>query len=244
MMIKKILTLLFLLFLSIGSLFSLVSANLLPPAERPVWEAGLYWQYFDEARQESLEYWVLGVRSIRDVDHYLLAQRNQRDGEISINLAFAPLHSPFPRRTNTPLSQMYFDFPLEANLAWTVRDAASAGFLNSSQIDAQIQVLETIETSFGSYESFRVDLQREGNTWSVWYSPRLQSWVQQTNPINDSIFVLQQSWQFTSVYALDTLYDTIEPMLQSDRLGIRRLLNSLIQFEFDAPRAEALKATL
>ncbi len=244
MAIKKNLALLFLLFLSLGGLFGVVSASLLPPAERPDWEAGLYWNYFDEVRQESLEYWVLGVRSIRDVDHYVLAQRNQRDGETSIGLAFAPVRSPFPRRTNTPESQTYLDFPLEVNLVWTVREAASAGFLNASQINAQIQVAETIETSFGNYESFRVDYQREDNAWSLWYSPRLKTWVQQTNPINDSVFVLQQSWQFTQVYALDTLYDAIEPLLQTDRLGMRRLLNSLIQFDFDTPRAEALKATL
>lgn len=244
MAIKKSSTLYFLTFICLGMLFGAASANQLPPAERPVWSDGLYWKYFDEARQESLEYWVLGVRVIREVDHYVLAQRNQRDGETSIDLAFAPVRSPFPRRTNTPDSQTYLDFPLEVNLVWTVREAASAGFLNASQIDAQIETVEVVETLIGPHESFRVDYQREDDTWSLWYSPRLKSWIKQTNPVNDSVFLLQETWQFTQPYVLDLLYNTIEPLLETDRLGMRRLLNNLIQFEFDAARAEALKAML
>lgn len=244
MAIKKIFTFIFLTVINLGMLFGTVSANQLPPAERPIWNDGLYWNYFDAARQESLEYWVLGVRAIREVDHYVMAQRNQRDGETSIDLAFAPVRSPFPRRTNTPDSQTYLDFPLEVNLVWTVRESASAGFLNASQIDAQIETVEVVETLIGPHESFRVDYQRENDTWSLWYSPRLKSWIKQTNPVNDSVFLLQETWQFTQPYVLDLLYNTIEPLLETDRLGMRRLLNNLIQFEFDAARAEALKAML
>jgi len=229
--------------------FSGPGAAQIAQAPRPAWSPGLYWRYANDADAESLEYWVLGVRSIRDVDHYVLAQRTVSDVSsvsdgTSLSLAFAPVRSPFPRRTNTPDSQTYLDFPLEVGIAWSVRQAASAGFLSASAIDAQLDALERVETGFGAYHAFRVTYTRDDDTWDLWYSPAIQSWIKQTSPVDGSAFVLQESWQFTQAYALDAFYDFIEVSLTADRLDARRLLNDLIQFEFDAPRAETLKAQL
>lgn len=222
----------------------IVAADLIDQAQLPEWQPGFYWGYFNAQRDETLEYWVLGTRAIRGLDHYVLAQKNHRDGALSINLAFAPVRAPFPRRTNTPASQTYLDFPLEQGLLWTVREAASAGFLNTTEIQAQLFVFEKVETGFGAFDSFRIDYEREGQTWSLWYAPHAQSWVKQTNPVDGSAFVLQETWQFTGAYALKELFALIESQLEIDPKGMRRLLNDLIKFEFDIPRAEALKTKL
>jgi hypothetical protein len=220
------------------------SAQMITQAERPVWQPGLYWHYQNDTDSETLEYWVLGVRSIREVDHYVLAQRSIDGDEVSLSLAFAPVRSPFPRVTNTPDSQTYLDFPLEMDIFWTVRESASAGFLNSAGITAQLDAIEKVNTGFGLYDAFRITYTRNDDTWQLWYSSAISSWIKQTSPANGSAMVLQESWQFSLDYALDVFYTAIEPLLKTDRLGMRRLLNNLIRYEFDAPRAESLKQQL
>ena len=209
-------------------------------APLPRWEPGFYWKYLNEARTESLEYWVLGVRAIRGLDHYVLAQRERSAQAEKISLSYAPVRAPYARPTNTPETQTYLAFPLEVGLAWTVREAASAGILASAKITAQVQVFEKVETGFGAFDAFRVDYQRQEERWSMWYAPHVQSWVKQTSPADGSFLLLEETWRFTGAYALEALYRAIEAQLEADPQRVKRLLDDLIRFEFDAPRAHGL----
>jgi len=211
---------------------------------RPDWEPGQYWQSATDASGESLEYWVLGVRDIRELPHYVLAQRNRDAEAVSVALAFAPIRAPFPRSTNTPDSQTYLDFPLQVGNAWTVRQAASAGILSAAGIEAQLPALEKVETGFGTFDAFRIEYARGEDVWTLWYAPHAQSWIKQTNPADGSAFVLRQTWRFSQGNALNSLYGTIEALLTVDPRGMRRLLNDLIRFQFAPDRADALKAFL
>lgn len=209
-------------------------------APLPRWEPGFYWKYLDETHIGSLEYWVLGVRAIRGLDHYVLAQRERSAQAEKISLSYAPVRAPYARPTNTPETQTYLAFPLEVGLAWTVREAASAGILASAKITAQVQAFEKVETGFGAFDAFRVDYQRQEERWSMWYAPHVQSWVKQTSPADGSFLLLEETWRFTGAYALDALYRAIEAQLSADPERMKRLLDDLIRFEFDALRAHGL----
>lgn len=215
-------------------------ADMAALAPLPQWEPGFYWRYLNEARTQSLEYWVLGVRAIRGLDHYVLAQIERSAQTEKISLSYAPVRAPYPRPTNTPEAQAYLAFPLEVGMAWTVREAASAGILRSSGITAQVQALEKVGTGFGAFVAFRVDYERDAERWSLWYSPHAQSWIKQTSPANGSFLLLEETWRFTGAYALDALYQAIETQLEVDPQRMKRLLEDLVRFDFDTPRAQEL----
>lgn len=213
-------------------------------APLPQWEPGFYWKYANETRTQSLEYWVLGVRAIRGLDHHVLAQIERSAQAEEVSLAYAPLRAPYARSTNTPETQTYLAFPLEVGLAWTVREAASAGILSAAGITAQVQALAKVETGFGTFDAFRVDYERGSQRWSLWYAPHAQNWVKQTSPVDGSFWLLEETWRFTGAYALDAVYRAIEAQLTADSQAIKRVLEELVRFDFDGPRAQRLLSSL